>query len=142
MPETYDMPSAELDLPDEAAESPTETPCDSAVPDSSSIDAEATETVRCPTCRASQGWSNECRRCGSDLSLLRKVAFRCRWHRQQSLWAINEERLGDALSHAQQGQDLRPDVSATQLLAVCLLLNGQFEEAYRAAIAVASARLG
>ena len=108
----------------------------------SSIHAEATESVRCPTCRASQGWSNECRRCGSDLSLLRKFAARCRWHRQQSLWAINEERFGDALAHAEQSQELRPDAPATQLLAVCLLLNGEFEEACRVAIEVASARSG
>ena len=29
---------------------------------------------RCPTCRNAQHWSDECRRCGTDLSLLRRLA--------------------------------------------------------------------
>jgi len=29
---------------------------------------------RCPTCRNVQPWSDECRRCGTDLSLLRRLA--------------------------------------------------------------------
>jgi len=32
----------------------------------------ATE-CRCPTCRKVQPWSDECRRCGTDLSLLRRL---------------------------------------------------------------------
>ena len=129
MPEPYDMSPAALDSSNEAAESSAETPCDSAVPESSSMAAEASESVRCPTCRASQSWSNECRRCGSDLSLLRKFAARCRWHRQQSLWAFNARRFDDALAHAEELHGLRPDAPAIQLLAVCLLRNGHFEAA-------------
>ena len=29
---------------------------------------------RCPTCRNVQPWSDECRRCGTDLSLLNRLA--------------------------------------------------------------------
>ena len=32
----------------------------------------ATE-CRCPTCRNVQAWNDECRRCGTDLSLLRRL---------------------------------------------------------------------
>ena len=36
-------------------------------------DMNATD-CRCPTCRNVQPWSDECRRCGTDLSLLRRLA--------------------------------------------------------------------
>ena len=33
-----------------------------------------TEDCRCPTCGAAQSWRDECRRCGSDIALLRRLA--------------------------------------------------------------------
>ena len=89
--------------------------------------SEASETVRCPTCRAQQVWSDECRRCGSDLSLLRQFAARVRWHRRLCLLALHEQRFHDALTHAEQLHALRPDDASERLRAVCLLRSGQFE---------------
>ena len=32
-----------------------------------------TEVCRCPTCGATQPWQDECRRCGTELTLLRQL---------------------------------------------------------------------
>jgi len=47
-------------------------------------DRSATE-CRCPTCGAAQAWSDECRRCGTDISFLRRLADE--WKSLQHQWA-------------------------------------------------------
>lgn len=94
----------------------------------SSVSAYA-PTVCCPTCRARQEWTDQCRRCRSDLRLLRRVAGYCRWARARALAALNEGRWHQALVHAQRAHGLNPQPESRGLLAVCYLLAGRLAEA-------------
>jgi hypothetical protein len=82
------------------------------------------DTVRCPTCRASQPWSDSCRRCQSDLRLLRDFAGSYHLLRRSALLAL---RFGDARSAqvaARSCASLCPSGDALRLLAVCSLIEG------------------
>lgn len=94
----------------------------------SSISAYA-HTVCCPTCRARQEWTDQCRRCRSDMRLLRRVAAHCRWARAHALAALNQGRWHEALAHAQRAHALNPQPESRKLLAVCYLLAGRPAEA-------------
>jgi hypothetical protein len=83
----------------------------------------------CPTCRAKQAWSDTCRRCGSDFTLLRRFAARARWYREQCLLAIHTSDDKTAADYARALYDLTPDASAAKLLAVCLVQIGDFDGA-------------
>ena len=82
------------------------------------------DTVRCPTCRASQPWSDSCRRCQSDLRLLR--AFAASYHRLRRS-SLRSLRAGDpraARVAARACMALSPSPDALRLLAVSSLLLG------------------
>ena len=89
----------------------------------------AESTLRCPTCRATQPWSDECRRCGSDLTLLRRFSDRCEQLRGQCLLALRSNNARDAVAHSRALCSLRPSEDSKRLLAVCLLAAGEFHEA-------------
>ena len=78
--------------------------------------------VRCPVCRASQAWSDTCRRCKCDLSLLRSVAAAFWEVRAGCLRHLRAGRWAEALREARRACDLCPGEETTRLLAVCHLL--------------------
>ncbi|MGD0897493.1 MAG: hypothetical protein ABR915_06625 [Thermoguttaceae bacterium] len=85
--------------------------------------------VRCPTCGAVQEWSDACRRCRCELTLLRHVAEAALTARRRSLRALRGGRLPEALRHARRSCVLCPDPPAAHLLAVCHLLQGNWTAA-------------
>lgn len=90
------------------------------------------EMMRCPTCRAEQAWSDTCRRCRSDLRLLKALETEYREHRELCLSNFREGRKQAALEHAQACVRVRPDEAARQLLAVCSLISGDWPAALAA----------
>lgn len=81
--------------------------------------------MRCPTCRAEQEWSDICRRCKSDLRLLRAVNEASQRLRNRVLGHLAAGRYGEALRSAEHLALLHRDAETEQLRAVCLLLDGQ-----------------
>ena len=51
---------------------------------------------RCPTCGAVQSWRDECRRCGTDISLLRRLADESRRLQGELLDALSDNDLSKA----------------------------------------------
>jgi hypothetical protein len=80
-------------------------------------------SLRCPTCRAEQPWSDICRRCKSDLRLLREVAAEYAAIRMLCLIKLNRNQVVAALEQARQCVALCADADSRRLLAVCELLN-------------------
>lgn len=81
-------------------------------------------TMRCPTCRAEQEWSDTCRRCGSDLKLLRAIDEASQRLRNRVLGHLSVGHYGEALRSAEHLVVLRRDAESERLRAVCLLLSG------------------
>jgi hypothetical protein len=92
--------------------------------------------VRCPTCGAVQEWSDACRRCRCELTLLRRATAQALANRRRCLRDLQAGRIPEALRHARRLYALCPDRPAARLLAVCHLLHGHW------AAAAAAARLG
>jgi hypothetical protein len=90
-----------------------------------------TQEMVCPTCRARQVWSETCRRCKSDLTLLRQIWQRAEWHRRQALHALTAGRPQAALAYARRYAQLLGDDRAKRLLAVCNLLCENWPQALR-----------
>ena len=88
--------------------------------------------MRCPTCGATQAWSDTCRRCKCDLVLLRSVAEACGESRRRCLASLRAGRLAEALRQARRGYALCPDERSSRLLAVCHLVNGNWARAIAA----------
>ena len=88
------------------------------------FDSIAGDTLVCPTCKARQEWSDTCRRCRSDLSLLRQMAgaFCASYHR--ALEALRDDRIAGALVESEAAYTLCPTPRSARLLAVCRLLAG------------------
>jgi hypothetical protein len=103
----------------------------------SHVEHAAENEVRCPTCRARQEWSDTCRRCQCDLSLLWTVELACRRRRRRALLALRAGRHADALAEARRAYTLHPDAPTARLLAVCLLLAGRWPEALATAERIA-----
>jgi hypothetical protein len=80
------------------------------------------QEMRCPACRAVQPWSDACRRCKCDLSLLHGAMAVAEEHRLHSLNELRRARWPQALHHARQAHDLCPGEDTARLLAVCHLL--------------------
>ena len=95
--------------------------------------ADISQTLRCPTCNASQVWSDECRRCKSDLRFLRQVVEAQRAHHHFALQAFAQGRYLTALVEAQHAYDLYPDAEGRQLLASCHLMAGNWQQAVQLA---------
>ena len=90
------------------------------------MDADA---ITCPTCRANQVWSDACRRCKSDLRLLREAYDEVAALRRHCLSHLHRNRPGAALEQARKCLALRDDAANRRLLAVCELLNGHWASA-------------
>lgn len=87
------------------------------------------ETMRCPTCRAVQPWSDTCRRCKTDLRLVRELAEEFALARRLCLSNLNQNRFRTALVHARRCVRLRENPETLRLLAVCELLNQNWSRA-------------
>src|SRR3954453_13040307 len=94
------------------------------------------ESIRCPTCGAKQGWTDTCRRCKSDLRLLRVALDSYERHRPSSLQDLDTGFLETALRHARRCHELWPGPESHRLMAVCQLLRGDWLEAIALARAV------
>jgi hypothetical protein len=86
-------------------------------------------TVRCPTCRADQEWSDTCRRCRCDLRLLREFAASCVESRRHCLAYLRAGRPRLALHAARRYRELSGSDEALRLAAVAALLAGDLAEA-------------
>jgi hypothetical protein len=87
------------------------------------------ETVRCPTCRASQPWSDVCRRCKSDLRLLREFAEGYEQSRRACLDHLRQGRLREAQAAASRCIELSPNPTSRRLLALVALQSGDWHAA-------------
>ncbi len=87
------------------------------------------DSMRCPTCRAVQSWSDTCRRCKTDLRLVRELAEEFEVARRLCLSSINQNRLRAALTNARRCVQLRQNPETLRLLAVCELLNQNWNSA-------------
>src|SRR5262249_13446317 len=96
----------------------------------------ATEGLRCPTCGARQARTDTCRRCKSDLRLLREALAAYERHRMTCLRDLPPGRLESARWHARPCQELRPGPESHGRLAVCHLLRGDWPDAVDLAHAI------
>jgi hypothetical protein len=85
--------------------------------------------VRCPTCRAEQEWSDTCRRCKSDLRLLRAFAAAYGQSRRACLAHLRQGQGRAAMVAARRCYALRPDTESRRLLALAALECGDWETA-------------
>ena len=85
--------------------------------------------VCCPVCRARQEWSDTCRRCRCDLSLLRRTAEACAASRRLLLAQLDAGRWPAALAAARRYHALCPTPDSTRLLAIASLLAGDWSTA-------------
>jgi hypothetical protein len=88
------------------------------------------DAVRCPTCRAEQSWQPACRRCKSDLGLLREVAEAYFQARHACLARFRQRRYAEALVAALKCNDLSPGHESKRLLACMSLFNGDYATAH------------
>ncbi len=86
------------------------------------MDHLAPQTVRCPTCRADQEWSEQCRRCKCDLRLLRDVAEDYERSRRRCLFHLHDGHAHAALRAARHCHVLYPDAESRRLLALAAFL--------------------
>ena len=93
------------------------------------MDQPGQTTVRCPTCRVTQEWSDTCRRCKCDLRLLRAAAESSRQIRRRCLEALRAGRRREASHLARHRHWLRPDGESRRLMALCALLRGDWATA-------------
>ncbi len=91
-----------------------------------SLERSTDSDFRCPTCGASQDWSDACRRCRCDLELLRRATQAAQSCRHRCLQALQGKRVSEALGHARQLYAVCPDQTAARLLAVCHLFQGNW----------------
>ena len=89
----------------------------------------AEDEMRCPTCNAPQAWSDECRRCKCDLSLLQQCRRTSERERQGCLRQLTAGQPQRALRHARRYAIIVGAAEASRLLGVCLLLCGNWPDA-------------
>lgn len=87
---------------------------------------------RCPTCRAEQPWSDTCRRCKCDLSLLHRAAQACQAQYRLCLQELSAGRTAAALAAARQCYAIKPTPAAARLLAVSALVERDWATAVAA----------
>ncbi len=87
------------------------------------------EELRCPTCGVQQAWSDRCRRCKSDLRLLRAALEAYEHHREICLGDLEADDPHAAFGHAQSCHQLRPGPETHRLLALCYLLAEDWDRA-------------
>ncbi len=76
----------------------------------------------CPTCDARQTWSDECRRCKTDLSLLRQIWQMAEAERRRCLRELAAGRPRQAQRHARRYATYVGHAEASRLVGVCNLL--------------------
>ena len=86
-------------------------------------------TVRCPTCRAEQPWSDACRRCRCDLRLLLAAAASYHRARRACLLHLRAGRPRAARLAAESCRALAATAESRRLLAVAALLSGDWAAA-------------
>ena len=94
-----------------------------------SIESAAHEEMCCPTCQARQAWSDECRRCKCDLSLLNQFRRAGERERRQCLRHLSAGRPQQALRYARRYATIVGAPQATPLLGACLLLSNHWPDA-------------
>jgi hypothetical protein len=99
------------------------------------------EELRCPTCGAQQTWSDRCRRCKSDLRLLRSALEAYEHNRELCLYYLDADNPQAAFRHAQSCHELRPSSETHRLLALCYLLAEDWESALEQAASVEAANV-
>ena len=85
----------------------------------------------CPTCSARQVWSDECRRCKTDLTLLGQVWQTAEAERRRCLRELSSGRPRQALRYARRYAAVVGHAEASRLLGVCELLNEDWPSALR-----------
>ncbi|MGC8643658.1 MAG: hypothetical protein ACP5XB_27685 [Isosphaeraceae bacterium] len=93
------------------------------------MDTISPDQVRCPTCRAVQVWSDQCRRCRSDLRLLRAACSTYQHHRGCCFLELDAGHLQVALGHALRCYDLQPGPDSLRLLSLCALAREEWKTA-------------
>ena len=86
-------------------------------------------TCRCPTCRAEQPWSDTCRRCKCDLSLLHRAVRVYKHNYRRCLGELAAGRTAAALAAARQCYAIKPTPTAARLLTVSALLERDWSTA-------------
>jgi hypothetical protein len=91
----------------------------------------ASAAMACPTCRAAWRGVPTCPRCGTDLTVLMRVAVRA-WELRQATRAAlcAGNRATEALVLARAACQLHTTPYGQHLLALALLVNGHMAEAY------------
>jgi hypothetical protein len=96
-------------------------------------DAASPERVQhemtCPTCGAAQVPADECRRCQTDLRMVRAVRREYGELQRRTLAHLRNRRLRRARQSAEQCREISGEESSIRLLAVCQLLQGDFAAA-------------
>ena len=92
----------------------------------------AQDEMTCPACNARQSWSDQCRRCNCDLSLLRQFHHAYEAERIGCLQALQRGQPHRGLHHARRFAHLAGPAEAVQLLVVCNLLCDRFPDALAA----------
>ena len=95
----------------------------------STLERAAEDEMRCPTCNARQAWSNECRRCKCDLSLLGQCWRTSQAQHRRCLRQLRAGRPDLALRHARRLAAIVGVAKASRLLGVCHLLSGDWPDA-------------
>ena len=93
------------------------------------VESAVQDEMCCPTCNARQAWSDECRRCKCDLSLLRQYRQVCEAQRHRCLRELRAGRPKRALRHANRYAKMVGSAEASQLMAVCHLLRHDWPKA-------------
>jgi hypothetical protein len=81
------------------------------------------DSMRCPACRASQEWSDICRRCKCDLTLLRESADAYWQGRRAALHHLRDGQPLSALHWARYCESIAPSDETRRLVAVTALLS-------------------
>jgi hypothetical protein len=91
------------------------------------------DTMRCPTCRANQPWSDTCRRCKCDLSLVHQMLRHRRTLHRACLNHLRRGNVDNAIQAARQIHQLMASATSRRLLAVCSAIGGDLATAVRIA---------
>ncbi|MHB8899007.1 MAG: hypothetical protein ACYC6Y_09700 [Thermoguttaceae bacterium] len=94
----------------------------------SSSERTGEDEMLCPACKACQAWSDECRRCKCDLSLLKEWHAACEAVRRRCLVELGRGSSKRALRYARRYALLAGGAEASRLLGVCQLLSGNWAE--------------
>ena len=89
------------------------------------------QDMTCPTCNARQVWSDECRRCKTDLSLLRQIWQTAEAERRQCLRELAAGQPHLALRHAHRYAAYVGRAQASRLVRVCSLLCENWSDTLR-----------